>query len=467
MPKHVYLFFALFIASTCVSITTSQAATLFVDTPLGQPGCDLIDAINSANNNVSLGGCIGFNAYGDDLINVKMDQILTSILPGTQNGLPTIHTNIRINGISEAGSNQLIKVARDDVLGTPEFRIFHVQHPGQLTLSNIEVSNGSFATDAGSGFIPGAGIYSSSGDLTLLDVLMTGHHGEVGTIFIAGGEGDPVLLKIHRSSFHDNHSFMDAAVLSIGDNVNAAIYDTTFSNNHTNGFGGAVRVSGFVDDLNLSIYNSTFSGNSARSGGALIIESLTSSITSANRSVTLRNNIFSGNTSNSALGGGDIYIGERSTDLEYPSITLDNNIIGHSGISEAQSIRNLTGASSGNLLATSDGNLPTELRNIIDLMELSLKGLAYHAPADGSPAIDAGVPFRVFGGGPLFLFFYEPGCTGVLIGINAPQSYRPDQIGRERPIGDECDIGAIEYEPEPEQCYVVPTANDKTVVFCL
>ena len=115
-------------------------------------------------------------------------------------------------------------------------------------------------------------------------------------------------------------------------------------------------------------------------------------------------------------------------------------------------------------LALTQGPNSTPLRSILGPLADNGGKTKTHALVSNSPAIDTGLHF--FTSGELPLLFYNPGCRGETISF-VPDDYRPDQRGVVRPVGNECDIGAYEYEPSDDTCYVVKTMNNKAVTFCL
>lgn len=454
-----------FLLTFCVIYAANASAGLIaVNAPIGGPGCDLIDAITAANNDSDEGSCSAFGTYGDDKILLSYDQILTTPIFGERNGLPHIDSNITIEGNDSSSLSNLFKIRRSDVPLTQEFRIFEVRDSGVLTLINLEVSNGSFATPV-PGFLAGAGILVEGGKLVANGVLFKDNLGQVGgALHVTGDESS---AKIENSSFHANRSLDAGAAISLGPTASVSIYDSTISGNYSDVFGGAIAISAFARQTSLSIYNTTITENFAemRAGG-IFMGLISDTIVDPDNAIRVRNSIISGNQNFTSADGDDIYIGEEDGSDQYPTVTFDNNVVSQSSSTLAQSVTNLFIDPSENIVAASNGNKPTPLRRILGNSKLSPKGLLYHPLVDGSPAIDAAIPYRRFGGGPpLNLVFYEPGCTGVLVTVSTPDPYRTDQRGRTRPIGTECDIGAIEYEPS--QCYVTPIDDDKTVVFCL
>ena len=464
--KVIKIGICIFFAAGLLQATTVNAALITANAPIGGVGCDLIDAINSANNDANEGGCSSLFGYGDDTILLRHDQVLTASLTSPDlNGLPYIESNIAIIGVNTSDEEGLFTIARSSDPATPAFRIFNVLGNGNLTLKDVEITSGYIEPLPGLGFSGGAGIKVDSGQLSLSGVLIGGNSAKVGgALYVAGG-----TVQIERSTFIFNEATSRGGAIAMGSGASVSIYDSTISANYSENNGGAIDIGPSTPENKLAMYNTTLVANFAEGvGSAIHRKSTVSPGIDLNTTIIVRNSIIA---SEDAPVGDDIFIGDLVGSARYPTVTFDNNIVGHSGYTTEQFKTNLLIDMANNIVATSDGNRTTDLDDIVELQLASdSRGLIYIPLAKNSPAIDAGVPFRVFGGGPpFFLTFYEPGCTGIFVGINVPQLYRPDQTGRERPIGAECDIGAIEYEPEPEpeQCYVVPTVNNNTVVFCL
>ena len=83
----------------------------------------------------------------------------------------------------------------------------------------------------------------------------------------------------------------------------------------------------------------------------------------------------------------------------------------------------------------------------------------YHPLALGGPAIDAGADVVRSG---FSVFQDSRGVSRVLGGGD----YRPDHLGRDRPEGRECDIGAVEFVDE-SFCWVIPLPSGGAVTPCL
>lgn len=197
-------------------------------------------------------------------------------------------------------------------------------------------------------------------------------------------------------------------LIAINSAGNLTLQDTTLSGGVTGANGGGVYSFG-----QLRIEGCTVTGNySGYAGGGVSI------ITYFNNTMALHKNLITGNT---ATGSGD----EIGWSNYYSSLLVDDsNLFGHNGVSTATA---LDGFSAGitNITATSDGNDPTALADILDTALANNGGPTLtHALVTGSPAFNAA------------------GVCGLAT----------DQRGVSRPQGIACDIGALEVESAPDPC---------------
>ena len=116
----------------------AHAATITVN----ETTCTLIDAIRSANDNTSHGGCVS-GAPGLDTIALAANVTLTSSYGDYEGetGLPAVSSQIVINGNGRT-------IARD--AGADPFRLIYVAGSGDLTLNDVTLTGGD-ATTANSG----------------------------------------------------------------------------------------------------------------------------------------------------------------------------------------------------------------------------------------------------------------------------------------------------------------------------
>ena len=557
--KHLSIFLATVLLSTYLNI--SSAVTIEVTAQVGQPGCNLVDAIEAANNDRAVGGCRG-GSSGEDLIllnfSVQINEFVISSVNNNSvsgpNGLPIIDSEIRILG---RGSEPVV-IKRSDAPATPDFRLFEVHFRGRLELENISIQNGKLPDD-----FSGGGIRVTTGDLIINDSeFINNQAGDGGAILLSpttlgraeahientyfnnnrstnftGGGGIIVAgsdLIIKDSEFINNQANgsggaidMNVAVFGDGipdENPEVHIENTYFNNNRsTNSRGGAINSTGI-----LSIVNSEFINNQAIGGGAISLsrdsESTLNNVlfsdntaesggairTQGTVTLSIFDSTISGNSTNGLNGGGGISARGRGLNIRLTNTTISNNsgtgisftdildpaapdsffsivnsivsgnspfeignlifvgelsvnnsLLGHSGINMAQTISGgFTGDS--NIFAASNGDLPTALSDI--LLPLAFNGgpTQTHALPENSPAIDRATDGII---SQAFIFpIYIPGCRGTEIEIlpDPLPAFRPDQRGVSRPINGLCDIGA--YEAESPSFFVIPLPNGKGVV---
>ena len=114
----------------------------------------LIAAINAANGN-GVPDTIDLAPGGTYTLSIIDNDDF-----GDANGLPTITSEITINGNGAT-------IERDAAPGTLEFRIFDVMSTGTLVLNDVTIANGVAGM--------GGGISSSSGTLTLANCTVSGN----------------------------------------------------------------------------------------------------------------------------------------------------------------------------------------------------------------------------------------------------------------------------------------------------
>ncbi|MGH2601267.1 MAG: choice-of-anchor Q domain-containing protein, partial [Dehalococcoidia bacterium] len=202
--------------------------TTLVDENGTGPACSLREAIEAANTDMAVGGCVA--GSGADTITfaptVTGTITLTDTLPATGGAL----------AIQGPGAGSLT------ISGGGAVQILSVGPFASLTLSGLTLANGRSGD--------GSAILNASGSLTITNSTFSGNTADNG------------------GAIRNNGSF--------------TITNSTFSGNQASSFGGAI-----VNDFgSLTITNSTFSGNQANfDGGAIFTASGNSRIELTNSTI--------------------------------------------------------------------------------------------------------------------------------------------------------------------------------------
>lgn len=260
-------------------------------------------------------------------------------------------------------------------------------------------------------------------DLTLINGSVPMKHG--GAILIQGSS----TVSVNRSRFVNNRASSGGAIGAISSNIRLTVNHSEFHGNRAARDGGAIRMTGGGSTV---VNNSSFVNNSARGGAGGAID-----ITSANQA-SVSNSTFVGNA---AYRGGALAAGYGWLTVTHSSM-FENAANFGEGISiyrpfEGESSRGFRLRNSlivGTSLTASDcfGPLDQNIGSLIadgtcspmlsgaPMMEATTETPTLVVPASGSPLIDSAHPQY---------------CA------------KSDQLGRLRPIGGGCDIGAIEAMP--------------------
>jgi hypothetical protein len=307
-----------------------------------------------------------------------------------ETALPTINQTLAIEG---PGANRLTVQRAYDA--TSDFRIFDISggHAG-VSLSGMTLSNGRVPD--------GGGAIRSSSPLTLSDMNITGNR--------AQDDGGGLALAPAGGSF----------------------IDSSFSGNISNGYGGAIAVSG--DNINanpLRIRNCTISGNhAAAAGGAIFNFSPGSGSTSA---VEMTNSTIADNSANDY--GGIVSWNQNSAASS--EIMLRNSIVAGN---LPGNLATIVLSGSGPATITSQGfNLSNDYNGELTLLATDVLG----DPKLGPLALNGGsTPTRLLRGG------------SAAIDAGSTSGSTLDQRGTARLLcqpplanGSDCgDIGAVEMQ---------------------
>jgi hypothetical protein len=452
---------------------TAHAAMINVDTLTdnGGSGCELREAIDSANTNTSVGGCE--SGSGIDVITIGVPgtiglsagQLLVSspiVVIGQGAGATTVRPAVGFGGrsfevqagaalalqslqvsngalinngagISNAGELRLerVKVANNVTVGQDQFGggIFAGLN-SSTTIIDSEIGPGNQAGVAGAGPVgaDGGGIYANPGTLRIERSLIhdntavpdaPGSRGAGGGVFVVDGSTTTHTHRILDSAIVGNDADRGGGLFSSMNDMTVAqttvIDGTTISGNTGRAGAGAVL---FGD---ATILNSTFSGNTASgNSGALSVNSISPT---ASTDVTIDASTIA---QNQAPGGSGINFGGDT-------LTLGRSLLENPPGDDCAGLGSITSAGYN---VASDASCTT-LTNTGDVLSTSpmLNPLA----DNGGPhaGVTPGAPIRTHA-----LRFGSPAidrapCVGLV----------DDQrdFARPWPIGGDCDSGATEF----------------------
>ncbi|MGH9557318.1 MAG: Calx-beta domain-containing protein [Terriglobales bacterium] len=300
----------------------------FAQSPGGMNDCTLGEAIQAANTDAKVDGCVLVGTPGADTINLPAGTytlLVEDISPpdfAAGTGLPAISSNITING---TGGMAIIE--RD--AGATNFRLMRVvSFGGSLTLNEVSLRGGRAPASDSSG-----GAIKADGPLTANKCSFIDN--------TANLQGGHILGSDFRSNVTiDDCTFSAGSAMGGGGAISAQgtlmVKNSTFTDNTALGFsaaGGAIFAS--LGPL-ATIENSSFKNNRAFQGGAIATSATTTNISLS---------VFSGNgaTDGANRGGGAILIMTGTPTISQSSFSMN------------------TSASSGGALATSACFGPLEI----------------------------------------------------------------------------------------------------------
>lgn len=444
---------ALAVAQAFVVNASSAARITVNDGGDAGAGCTFREAaaiVNAGSDQVN--GCIIDTSNGPLGTNdtIEFNVVDDSVTLNSDSGAVLIDSDVSINtnggAVTIAGDNASIG--------------FRYDINGLLIIRDADVSIENATLTNGAAFYGGAGAVSvvSGSQLTLINTTIVDNV----TLYGAGGiyvSASTIILN--NSTVSKNNSLASigrgaGGILAIASS-NVILSNSTVSGNSGISFGGISSYRAGTVTLN----NSTVSGNYGFFVGG--IRSIEGMVTSNNSTVygnsntgiytyrgtvTLNNSIIAGNRNDDVYG-----INSFASELDFTNSTLianGNNLLGDNSETSESAFFGVT-PSFANIIATSDGNNPTSLTNILAPLADNGGPTLTHALVAGSPAINRG---------------NNSICAAAPIN-------NLDQRGKRRPVGSNCDIGSFEgalesATPEPEtNFFVVSLPNGNSVIFSL
>ncbi|MCI5167638.1 MAG: hypothetical protein D3903_16495 [Candidatus Electrothrix sp. GM3_4] len=256
---------------------------------------------------------------------------------------------------------------------------------------------------------------SSTGDLTLNEITITGGSGEgfdISKKVYLGGGGiyNTGALTLNRSTVSNNSAIYYGGGIYNGNGGILILNNTTISGNSAPDGGGIFNTQGSV-----ILRNSTISANGFDSGAVLMgsPEPAGGGILTIDGTVILKNSIVSGNKAKNDNGN------ELCNYYSNSTITADSyNIFAHSGETDNEAFCNFS-PSNKDINATSDSTVPTTLEVILSPLADNGGTTLTHALVKGSPSVD--------------------------LDLSCITGLETDQRGVPRPVGNGCDAGAFEF----------------------
>lgn len=351
--------------------------------------CQTQEAANALSNAVAAGGTIDFNC-GPGLVTINANTNATD-------------QTVVVNGDG--------KIA---LSGENTRQLFFVYGTGDVTLNNLILIDGDF----GSG---GAVYVDDQASATIKGGFLTSNHGSTnggaiynrGTVSINGttlgsnsttGNGGAIYndggtVTVHNAYFINNQAISGGAITQVSGSLTV---DTSAFRSHTvAGVGAGIFIQGGTTNLE----NVTFSNNQANQGGGVY---------KSNGTLTMNNLTFNENRADNAAAvynfggaatvGNTIFTGSLDEAGVSPALNCDGPPMTSTGrniMSDNTCVPNPS--SSGDLFAT-----------VVFLGTWQVPEHVYF-PETNSPAIDYGLS-----------------CPAI------------DQLGKPRPFGPACDVGAVE-----------------------
>ncbi|WP_154224191.1 hypothetical protein [Marinicella rhabdoformis] len=301
------------LAGLLVLLTSAQAALIYVDRDddliiNGDGGCDLRDAINSANFNLAFDDC---NAGDDDLL----DLVLIDV-----DGPIQLSNGIAVFGSTLIGRNGL--GPRPLIIAAPNSRHFEVYNEDpddEFLIANLHLKGGFEATENG------GSILINSGDrVSIVGTIFEDNQAlSGGAIYATGALVDD--FEILRNEFINNTATGDVDDVGSGGAFSGTnsvtgvmlIEDNVFRDNMA-GIGGAMYISDGGDDITLR-RNQFIANESTGSGGALYF-----SAREGGQDFNMPNNVLMFNTA--ANNGGAMFsFASNNSTIEITNSTLAFN----------------------------------------------------------------------------------------------------------------------------------------------
>ena len=298
-----------------------------------------------------------------------------------------------------------------------------INNSGTLVIENVAFNNNSVPLGSGYG-----GAINNAGVLTITGATFTQNAARYGGAIFAGGSS---VVSIANTTFVQNNAHLFGGGLYMNNDLSSVtILNAAFDKNTAQSGAGVNRGGGALTINHASFTDNAASHASIGGGGGLYVES-----SPLSKLVKVTNATFSGNTTNSADGGGIYNRGQ----LELVNVTLKSN--------------------QNNLFTANAAGVKSDLRNTV----LDTNGLTLNCDSGGPAVTSSGYNFANDNSCALNLPSDQKGpALNALLGplsgnftkYFVPQAGSPliDKVGATCPTFDQryalrdskCDLGAIE-----------------------
>ena len=370
-------------------------------------------------NNTTVTGNSSVNGGGGIDLNLR-SVITLNNSSVSDNDAGSIGGGIRAAGNSRITLDQNSVISNNEAVGTGGGVVIT---NGSLTINNSEiVDNKTSAT--------GGGLSLNSTTVGITNSVISKNMANASS---GGGiAASSSTVELDNSTVSENYAYEAGGGLFVTSGT-LLIDNSTISGNTNfdNGGGGIAAYQGSTVTLDNSTVSANQTNSSGNLGGGIFADD--------SSPLTLRNTIVAGNRSlmNSSLG--------NELAISILNAESTNNLIGDSSLTTDSAFTN-SGFLESNIIATSDGDTPTSISNILAPLADNGGPTLTHAIVRFSPAIDAG------------------DCTNASVDSL-------DQRGELRTQSIACDIGAFEsqlsLEVDDSTFFVVPMPNGRAVIFSL
>ncbi len=352
--KRTILVLALILGLAAMAGGSAAAPAAVITVMTTAPGvnadglCSLAEAILNANNdNAGQPDCAAGAGADTIILQAGATYLFVAAFDATDDGnaLPPVSSAITIQG-------GLATLARDTTPGTPAFRLLFVTAAGNLTLIDLAITGGHANVD-GTG-LGGGGIYNA-GTLTLTNVTVSGN--QSGTT--GGGVSNRLGTTTVTGGTIANNSAANAGGGLYNRSGNVTIASSTVSGNSSTAdadpaVGGGIASHAIEANTSLVLTQVTVTGNSAEGVGGGGIDNSASSNRVATVQISdsqIEFNAANGADHTEGLGGGIQNSFFRGTANASANLTIERSTLRHNTAVDGGGISNGIDLPS-NLIAT-------------------------------------------------------------------------------------------------------------------